>query len=252
MALAVMTGCGKSDSPDKTNATKDVDTKVDTYEVKETESSFSSVGKADFSMKNSTTTYEAKETKIDFSIADNIPSYKVEEFKSLPKEKVDLVIEKQASLLLDLKKVFESKGIKVTINEANGDIALDSSILFDVDKSDISEKGKQFLSEFLPIYTSVILDEKYEGFISQIIVEGHTDTDGSYDYNMKLSQDRADKVKEFCKSEESGISEKYSKVFNSIVVSEGYSYDRPVTDSKGQVDMAASRRVSFRFLINID
>ena len=129
---------------------------------------------------------------------------------------------------------------------------LDSAILFDTDESVVSDEGKEFLTEFLPIYTSVIFDKKYKGFVSKIMVEGHTDTEGSYEYNEKLSQDRADNVKDFCKSGESGISAEVQNTFNSMVESKGYSFDRPIKDSNGNIDMDASRRVTFRFLINLD
>lgn len=42
------------------------------------------------------------------------------------------------------------------------------------------------------------------------------------------------------------------QVLQSMMEAVGYAYDRPVYDENGQVDMDASRRVSFRFIINTD
>ncbi len=251
LALAVVlavTGCGK----EKTSG--------NTYEVNENPQSgnmgLSAMDGLDFNIE----TYEVKENKIDFGsigqmeldLFDNITTYEAENIEDFSQEKLEIAIEKKENLLADLKNELAKQGIQVTVDETNGDIALDSSILFGVEQSEVSKEGKDFLAKFLPVYTSVIFGEKYAGFISQIIIEGHTDTDGAYDYNMKLSQDRADKVKAFCVSDASGISEQYQDMFNSAVESKGYSYDRPIKDANGNVDKAASRRVSFRFLIHLD
>lgn len=94
-------------------------------------------------------------------------------------------------------------------------------------------------------------DDKYKDFVSTILVEGHTDTSGGYDMNLKLSQDRADSVKNFCLSNEGGVADKYLSLLSVSLKSVGYSYDKPIYDSNGNVDMDASRRVSFRFLISL-
>lgn len=247
LALSI-TGCGKDgslvskvetyDEPTggnmKINPMKNVDLNVESYEANETEIDLSPIGQAKL------------------ALSDNITTYDMAKIEDIPQEKLDAAIEKKDNLLLDLKNKFKSKGISVSIDEANGDIALDAAILFDRDKSEVSAEGKAFLKEFLPIYLSVLFCDDYTDFISEIVIEGHTDTDGSYDYNKKLSQERADNVKTFCVSSESGLSDINLKEFKNKVSSKGFSYDRPIKDSNGNVDKDASRRVSFRFLINLD
>ena len=41
--------------------------------------------------------------------------------------------------------------------------------------------------------------------VSEILIEGHTDTDGDYLFNLELSQKRAYSVAEFCLDEDSDI-----------------------------------------------
>ena len=122
--------------------------------------------------------------------------------------------------------------------------------MFGVDESAVSEDGKAFLQKFMDIYTSIVFNEKYNGFVSSIAVEGHTDTQGTYEHNMELSEARANSVKDYCISAECGVDAAYFDSLQTMLQAVGYSYDRPVYQDNGEVDMAASRRVSFRFIIN--
>lgn len=72
------------------------------------------------------------------------------------------------------------EGIKITFG---------SGILFDVNKSDLKSDARENLSKL-----AVILN-KYED--TEILVEGHTDADGTEDYNMDLSIRRANSVGTF-------------------------------------------------------
>ncbi len=69
------------------------------------------------------------------------------------------------------------EGIKITF---------DSGLLFAVDKSDLQPEAKQNLANL-----AVIL-QKYPD--TDILIEGHTDSTGSEEHNMTLSQNRANSV----------------------------------------------------------
>ncbi len=183
----------------------------------------------------------------------NLKEYISEEvdLDSLSESEIKEIIEKKTNLFKELEAAFKKEGINVSINEQSGEIALDSTVLFEVGKYDLSDKGKDFLNKFVNVYSSVVFDEKYDGFISEILVEGHTDTTGDYDMNLQLSKDRANSVKNYCLSAEAGVDEAYASILKDTLRAEGYSYDKPVYDADGNVDLAASRRVSFRFLIDM-
>lgn len=181
----------------------------------------------------------------------NIDEMDLDYFASLDVEAALKVAELQISLLGDLKMAFAESGLPVLVDDVTGEVTLDSAILFDVDSAEISEKGKAVLQRVAYVYANVLLNEKYQGFVSEILVEGHTDTSADYDYNLKLSQDRADSVKAFCLSEDCGLDEASRTELDGMMKTVGCSYDRPVYDEDGNVDMQASRRVSFRFLINL-
>ncbi len=167
----------------------------------------------------------------------------------LTDDEVKAIAEKKSDLFDDLYAEFEKQGIKVTINRSTGEIAMDSSVLFGGDSAAITEDGKTLLNKFLEVYASIIYNEKYDGFIQKTLIEGHTaPLDGStYESGLPLSQERADNVKAYCLSAKTGAD---TTKLTATLEAVGCSNSRPVYDSNGNVDMAASRRVSFRFVVN--
>ena len=185
------------------------------------------------------------------SAAENFPDDAAQKVAEMPVEEVVRIAESRANLLADLSYAFKSSGLDVTINEEIGEISLDSSVLFDVDKATISPEGKEFLKKFMAVYTTVVFNEKYDDFISSVMVEGHTDSSGDYNYNMTLSQARADSVMAYCLSKESGIGQEIITALEKSLEAVGYSCDKLIYDENGNEDKDASRRVSFRFLISL-
>ena len=171
---------------------------------------------------------------------------------ALEEEKLKQIAEKKTDLLTDLADTYQKAGLNITVNTQTGEIALDSTILFDVNESDVSAEGKEFLKRFIQIYASVVFGDKYENFVSTIMVEGHTDTNGSYEMNRTLSQARADSVREYCLSADCGVEQAYASAMQEMLQAVGHSYDKPIYNEKGEVDMDASRRVSFRFIVNLE
>ena len=151
----------------------------------------------------------------------------------------------------DLAKAFNDAGIKVTVDEKSGELAMDSSVLFGGDSAVLTTEGKTFLNKFVDVYTSIVFSDKYEGFVSKTMVEGHTApvSGSTYESGLPLSEQRANNVKDYCVSSETGVDT--SKLATNLEAI-GYSNSKPVKDANGNVDMAASRRVSFRFIINLE
>ena len=152
------------------------------------------------------------------------------------------------NIIGDLSETFANSDFKVQVDPKTGTITFDSEILFDFAKSDLKQEGKAFLKEFLPVYFDVILNEDNINYVSEIIIEGHADTDGEYMENLELSQDRAYSVVSFCLEENSGIvSDSQLKILRKIVTANGRSFSDPVYNSNGTVNMAKSRRVEIKF-----
>lgn len=174
-----------------------------------------------------------------------------QKLENLTDEKLEQIVQMRADLLADLAAAFQSAGLAVTIDQESGEIMMDASVLFPVDGYEVSDEGKELLKQFMGIYCGVVFDEKYAGFVSKIMVEGHTDSDGEYDYNLTLSQNRADSVKTFCLSADCGV-DTYSAQLSEMLKAVGYSSDQLIRDASGNEDKAASRRVAFRFVINLE
>ncbi len=180
----------------------------------------------------------------------NISEEDAEELQYLTDEEIEEILETRDNLLEDFKTAFNSNGIAARIDEETGEIVLDSSILFATGQADLSDVGKSALQAFITSFAGVISDKKYDGFISKVEVQGHTDTDGNYEYNLDLSQQRAESVKNYC-LEEASLGDDMKKKLSKLLVPIGYSYDHPVYFEDGTVDKDSSRRVEFVFYINL-
>lgn len=145
----------------------------------------------------------------------------------------------QKNIKNELVEAFNNAGIKATIDDKTGEVVTDDSILFGVDESDISDDGKAYLDSFLGVYYEVVKPYIDDGYVTEITVEGHTDTSGSYEHNLELSEKRAKSVADYCLEKQ--------PAFSSVLKSKGYSYENPVYGANGEIDMAASRRVVFSF-----
>lgn len=161
------------------------------------------------------------------------------------------VTAKKTKLYDDLLSAFSAEGISATINKETGEISLDSSVLFGGDSAELTANGKTFLNKFIKAYTNVVYSDEYTGFISKTMVEGHTApvSGSTYAGDYDLSMQRAANVKGYCLSGETGID--IAPMANTLEAV-GYSNSQPVYSESGEVDMAASRRVSFRFMVNIE
>lgn len=128
---------------------------------------------------------------------------------------------------------------------------MDASVLFGGDSAVVIADGKSLLDKFLVAYTKIIYNEKYDGFISKTMVEGHIApvAGTTYESGKPLSEQRANKVKDYCTNADIGVD--LSKLAATLEAA-GFSNSKPVYDSDGNVDMAACRRVSFRLIVNVD
>lgn len=161
-------------------------------------------------------------------------------------EKISKIIGVKAEIIEELKKVLENEELK--IDEQTGAIQFDSEILFDKNKHNLKKIGEKQLDTFLNGYLKVLLSDRFINNISEIIVEGHTDTDGDYDYNLQLSQLRSLTVVKYClNNKKLKLSNEQKEHLRKIITANGKSFSHPILDKNGEIDKEASRRVVFQF-----
>ena len=190
------------------------------------------------------------------ALSDSIDMEEVEKMSDEEKQELvsslDTLVARHEKILSNLQQVFAKAGIAVNIDATTGKITMEEGILFATNESNISAEGQQVLDEFFKVYAEVILKDDNAENIKEVRIEGNADTQGTYEYNLSLSQQRADAVKAYCEESVNELSESDKKMFINKVVAVGNSYDNPVYKEDGSVDMAASRRVEFKFILNLD
>lgn len=122
------------------------------------------------------------------------------------------------------------------------------SMLFDNNRAILKPKFKEILDDFFPRYIKVLNRQEYRDNITEIRIEGHTDSNGEYFYNMQLSQDRTRSVLQYCFNLMSEEEILWSK---RLITANGLSSSQPIL-IKGTEDKDLSRRVEFRVRTNAE
>ncbi|EEU8399738.1 OmpA family protein [Campylobacter lari] len=132
----------------------------------------------------------------------------------------------------------------ITLDSNTGAIVLPSEVLFDTNSFTLKAQAKENLKTILTQYFDNILkDGNILNSIENIIIEGHTDSAGSYIYNLDLSQKRAYAVMSF-------IHSFYKDPrLQKLLMASGRSYS-DVIMKDGKEDKEASRRIEIKFNIN--
>lgn len=128
----------------------------------------------------------------------------------------------QQRLFVSLSEILETR------REARGLIVNLSDVLFDFNKASLKPGAREKLSKLAGILLA------YPGGY-RIEIEGHTDAIGSEEYNLKLSQARADSVCEYLKQS--------SIAADRIVAVRGFGKSKPVASNDTDAGRQVNRRV---------
>ena len=167
--------------------------------------------------------------------------------------KIDNIIGVKAEVVEALQKEFQKNNINVNLDSKTGALTLDASVLFDVDESELTDAGKEALRNVLPIYCKVLMEDTYKNYLAEIIIDGYTDTDGDYAYNLELSQQRSLAVAQYLLDIQGEfLTEDQSLDLQDYLTVNGHSMANPILDADGNVDKEASRRVEVKFRLKDD
>lgn len=163
-------------------------------------------------------------------------------------ESVDTVTKTQISRNNAIKKVMAmiaddpgSKG--VVVDKQNFRIDLGKEVRFDSSSFVINTTAAQFLRSYVPILLRAKDTPEGQEWMRRVVVEGFTDEDGTYLYNLQLSLERSRSV--VCSlfqntSTQSGLTSEQLRKVQELFLVGGYSFNSI------QKDKAASRRVEFK------
>lgn len=151
-----------------------------------------------------------------------------------------------------LEQKFSENNINVNIDKMSGAIRISNLELFELNKSELSEKGIEYLNKFVPIYLKTLFaDSEISKNITKIVIEGHTDSQSysnaksleeNYIKNMDLSLKRASSVAKHIVYNNS-VKIDLSK----LLLVTGKSYSEPILE-KGKEDYDKSRRVELKII----
>lgn len=171
------------------------------------------------------------------------------------------------SISADIKANFRSKNVQLD-NDMSLKFLEDSTNnkddLFNIGSSEMTSSFKNKISSIWPIYQNIILDSNNLKFISEIRIEGHTDTIApkdksmeSYLYNLRLSSARAQSVLTYVRSLDSytQLKPELKSKLDFLLTANGMSYSRAL-NNHGEIsalshidhtiDINKSRRVEFK------
>ena len=193
---------------------------------------------------------QAKELKLTLSKLDEQQQEILSQQEKLDNQQtqIEQLVGVRTRIIASLSEALRSANISATVDSTTGSIALASDVLFDVGEADLSSPGKSRIDAFLPVYLDVLFSSEYKDFVSEIIIEGHTDSSGGYIDNLKLSQQRAYNVASYVLADNyTSISSVTREHLRDISTANGRSYSDLIHDTDGAEDRNGSRRVVFKF-----
>lgn len=169
----------------------------------------------------------------------------------------------QGEILKDLKLAFQDKEKEweMTIDDDLSIKFTNPDVLFDPNVSTVTRKFQWILDEFIPLYVSIINNEKYKDAIVEVRIEWHAGKCDESEYMtcLRLSQERSNAVLWyiFRHSDYKNIDEVNKRKLKFWLTSNGMSNGKNL-DSSGryvfkswnELDPKLSRRVEFRIVTN--
>lgn len=130
----------------------------------------------------------------------------------------------------------------VLVDRQNYRIDLGKQVRFESNSFVISVSASDFLRHYVPVLLRAKGTEEGQKWMRRVVVEGFTDEDGTYLYNLRLSLDRSRSVvcSLFAKGNGNTLTSEQLRQVQELFLVGGYSFNSI------QKDKAASRRVEFK------
>jgi outer membrane protein OmpA-like peptidoglycan-associated protein len=168
----------------------------------------------------------------------------------------DILLKLQEKLSKELAE-YKDKGFQLT-NDPKDPLGLiivvpEGLLNFEINRASIPAPGVEFLNRITPKLADTVCSEEFRPEMNSIVVEGHTDSTGTDELNLPLSQARSmsvvsESLKILKTAETSGISTSRG-CFLDLVSATGRGSVEPLVDEGGGENLARSRRVVFKIRV---
>lgn len=163
-------------------------------------------------------------------------------------QQIDELVGVRARIIEQLRDAFAREGLEVNVDTQTGAITLKDAVFFDTDKAVLKPEGRAVLEQIIPLYFHTLMKDENAEYVSEIIIEGHTDSDGSYEHNLDLSQRRALAVVSFCLGDSfEGMSRSEKEELRGMITANGRSESQIIYNPDGTENKESSRRVEIKF-----
>ena len=124
----------------------------------------------------------------------------------------------------------------------------DGLLNFQVNRSEIPPAGVDFLQKIIPKMAATLCSEEFRSEMESIVIEGHTDSTGSDERNLPLSQERSLRVvQESLRILNAGSQDR--SCFLELLSATGRGSVDRVLGQEGKEDLNRSRRVIFKIRV---
>ncbi len=132
-------------------------------------------------------------------------------------------------------------------------IVPDGLLNFAINRADIPAAGVEFLQKIVPKMAVALCSEEFRREIESIVIEGHTDSTGSDERNLQLSQERSlgvvQKSLRVLDGTATGDGQSNRGCFLELLSATGRGSVEPIRDQAGLEDFNRSRRVIFKIRV---
>lgn len=112
---------------------------------------------------------------------------------------------------------------EVSVDRLTGAVRMPDHVLFGENEEALSDAGRNVLQRFAAVYLPFLLDSpRYRAQLRFIVIEGHTNDNGTYLYNLDLSQRRALSVMSYLL--QTGVGQRYGGDLQRYLTARGRSF----------------------------
>lgn len=153
-------------------------------------------------------------------------------------------LDERGKLVSAAANALDSSQRSFVFDTATGTISMNASVLFAFGSSNLELAARDDIKALTGVYLPALLSEPIvDSLLQEIVIEGHTDTVGTYLSNLQLSQQRAFSVMQAV-LEESRDS-RWAGRLRELITASGRSEVQPVY-ANGEILASRSRRIEVR------